>query len=174
MNEPDHERFLEVWTRCQPMVATYLASLVGMRQVDDLIQEVALTCWRRFADYDPERPFLHWALGVARNHALKSWAERARIPLPLGDQVAESLAAAAEDDLTEIPQRNEALRHCLDGLPEASQQVVHLVYGEGQDQERVAETLGLSHGTLRTRLSRLREVLRGCIERRLRMEADDA
>ena len=174
MDESDHERYLEVWTRCQPVLTAYVASLMGdVHSVDDLMQEVALTCWRNFPDYDPSRPFLPWALGIARNHALKTWRDRPRGLLPLGEDLAETLAAAVEIEAEAQSARTRALRRCLQTLPDGSRQTLRLVYGESMEQQAAADALGMAHGALRTRLTRLRNALRECIERRLRQEVSD-
>ena len=169
--DDSHDRFLRAWSATQPVLAAYLMSLVGNHHVaDDLIQEVAITCWKRFADYDTTRPFLPWALGIARIQVFSAWRARSRQPQALDEDVAANLEAETPAEEPALADRVQALRTCLEGLPEASRQVVQVVYGQDMEQTEAAERLGTSHGALRVRLTRLREVLRACIERRLRHE----
>jgi RNA polymerase sigma-70 factor, ECF subfamily len=50
--------FMRLWTTAQPAVAGYIRSLIHGTDADDVLQETALALFRRFADYDPARPFV--------------------------------------------------------------------------------------------------------------------
>src|SRR3954447_11640897 len=68
------ERTREVarlWTLAQPTVSAFVASMVReIRDRDDVLQDVAVAVLDSFDSYDPSRPFVAWALGIARNQAL--------------------------------------------------------------------------------------------------------
>lgn len=71
LSQTDQERFTRLWTAHQPAVSGYLNALVRDRlAAEDLLQETALTALRIFSEYDPQRPFVAWILGVARFKAL--------------------------------------------------------------------------------------------------------
>lgn len=54
------------WVRAQPSVLAFLvASTPQLSDAEDLLQEVAAQAARQFDKYDPDRPFLPWALGIA-------------------------------------------------------------------------------------------------------------
>ena len=58
-----------LWTLAQPAVSAFVGSIVrDFRDRDDVLQEVAVAVIDSFQSYDPSRPFVAWAIGVARNH----------------------------------------------------------------------------------------------------------
>ena len=70
---------MRLWTSAQPAVANYVHALVRDRgAAQDVLQETALVIFRRFADYDGQRPFLAWALGIARFQVLGIQRDAAR------------------------------------------------------------------------------------------------
>lgn len=67
LNERDQELFMWLWTESQQAVANYIPATVrDPATAEDLAPETALVLFRRFGEYDGERPFLAWALGVAQ------------------------------------------------------------------------------------------------------------
>ena len=54
------------WTLAVPAVSAFVTSLVGdFQDRDDVLQDTAVAIMESFDQYDPDRPFLAWALGVA-------------------------------------------------------------------------------------------------------------
>jgi RNA polymerase sigma-70 factor (ECF subfamily) len=97
---PDDYRFARRWLEAQPAVASFLTALVpDPHAVDDLIQEVALTVYRRLDDYDERRSFTGWALGIARYKALERWRglDRERRMLALDPELLATLVAVGEE-----------------------------------------------------------------------------
>ena len=57
-----------LWTLAQPAVSAFITGIVrDFRDRDDVLQEVAVAVIESFDRYDPGRPFVPWAIGVARN-----------------------------------------------------------------------------------------------------------
>ena len=66
------------WTLAQPAVAAFLTSVVrDFRERDDLLQEVAVAVLESFESYDESRPFVPWAIGIAR-HRVGTWLRSRR------------------------------------------------------------------------------------------------
>lgn len=57
-----------------------------------------------------------------------------------------------------------AIQHCLEGLPEEFRAVAILVDVQGMDYQEVSEMIGKPLGTVKSRVSRARLRLRGCLE----------
>ena len=61
-------RVTRLWTLTQPKVSAFVTSVVrDFKDRDDLVQDIAVAVFESFDKYDPERPFVQWAMGVARN-----------------------------------------------------------------------------------------------------------
>ena len=74
--EDVHEQFLSLHMSHQNRILAYLLGAVhDFHDAEDLAQQAALVLWKRFKDYDASRPYLPWALGVARNLVAKYFRE---------------------------------------------------------------------------------------------------
>jgi RNA polymerase sigma-70 factor, ECF subfamily len=61
------EQFICLWTVAQPRVASLISGAVpDFQQGQDMLRSVALSCLRKFGEYDSRRPFVEWALEIAR------------------------------------------------------------------------------------------------------------
>ena len=168
MLDADQERFTSLWTQAHPAIAGYVAALVPERSAaDDVMQETALTLLRTFAEYDPARPFIAWAMGVARIAVLTRRRDHARARSRFSGPAAAALAEAWEELLPAVDDRRLALTECLRGIAGRNRQLLDLRYGQDLAPQDIAPRLGMSAVAVRVALSRLRVALQACIEKRL-------
>lgn len=160
------EDFVKAWALAQPRVAAYLAAVLPGPQADDVLQNVAVALLRKLPEYDPARPFLPWAVGVARFEALAHRRDAARAPLLEDPRILEQLEAAAADEPADPAVRG-ALRACLEQVTGRARELLRLRYEEELSPLAIAERLGTSSGSVRVTLTRVRSSLLACIERRL-------
>ena len=132
---------------------------------EDLTAETFLKLVRSAARFDPSQASPRtWILAIARN-VLRDWGRRRRLRqyVPLGnlhDLVSE--APSPEERLL----REEEVGRLLDAvatLPPADRELIGLRYGSGLDSAEVAGILGISEGSVRTRLWRALGRLRGVL-----------
>lgn len=149
------------------MVSAYLFSLLpDFHQAEDALQQVAVALVREYDKYDSTRPFLPWALGVARNVALKSRRGAARkAEHPLGETVLAEIQVAFAQDADMWGGIRKALRDCLHKQPAKVLELLRLRYAHDMKPSDVAVQMGLTAGAVRVMLHRAREVLRRCIRR---------
>lgn len=164
--------FLALFSRDSERLRTWIFFLLRDRHLaEDAFQETSLTLWERFDDYDPARPFLAWARGVARFKCMRLLEQR-RSALPLLS--AEALAAVADAldraEAGEGDARAEALDRCLERVPAPGRRLLRLRYGEDLDLATVATRAASSLTAVTKALSRLRAQLEDCLRRVL---ADD-
>lgn len=163
------EELARLWTEAQPMVASYILSLVpDFHKAEDVLQQVAVVLVRRFEEYDTGRPFLPWALGIARNVSMEARRELAKSRSQLlDDGLVETVQAAFEDEAEFASSVRSALKNCLRKQRVRILEVLRLRYAEDLKPQDVAKRLGVTSGAVRVMLFRAREELRGCIERSL-------
>ncbi len=162
------EQFAALWTSAHSTIAAFIRTLIpDYQQVDEVLQRVAVTLVRKFDQYDPERPFAAWAVGVAKYEVLYYRRERATDKHLFGDDIVEQIASRYEVLAEDADPIREALRQCLDQLKGRSQRVIDLRYRRGMKSQVIAEEMTLSAGAVRMLLCRVRESLRRCIERRV-------
>lgn len=95
-------RFTRLFVADQAAFRGFLLSLVhDPHAVDDLLQELAVRLWRRFADYDAGRPFVAWGIGFARLVAFEWRRRQARLPVAVDDSTLQALAELAAERAVE-------------------------------------------------------------------------
>lgn len=165
-----------LWVSAQPSVSAYIWSCVNdFHAAEDLLQEVAEDVATSFEKYDPDRPFVGWALGIARFKVIDHYRRHDRDPhVFLGEPATlESLSTAFEDIFPETNERREALQHCMDKLPDKSRKALEMRYELDMKPATIAERTGTSSGVVRVMLTRIRSALSKCVETRLKQSGGD-
>lgn len=129
--------------------------------VADLIQRTFLGCVRARERADAITSFRAYALGVARRQLLEHFRQHHREAKRL------ELLETSVHELGESPSQVAALREeqkfllaALQRLPLEIQMAVELHYWEQLPEREIAEVLEIPQGTVKSRLSRGRELLR--------------
>lgn len=165
------EMFARCWLEAEPAVSAYVcASVSGFHDAEDVVQRIAQEMARRFDEYDASRPFIGWALWIAKSRVIDFYRAQGRRRIIYSDDILERLAESIANHADTRSERREALGKCLKELPSKSRRLLDLSYGEELSAMRVAEEIGSTAGSVRVLLSRARSVLARCIERRLAME----
>jgi RNA polymerase sigma-70 factor, ECF subfamily len=131
-------------------------------RAEDMAQEAFLRAFRGLASWRRDAAFSTWLFALATNLYR---TELRRIPVnvrPLRDVTALADSGAAEDK-----DRDRAVREAVYRLPEKYRAAMILFYFHEMDVAQAARTLGLPEGTLKARLSRGRDILRGKLPRLL-------
>jgi len=162
----DEERFLRHWVEAQPTLAAYITSCVGdFHEAEDILQEVSLVLHRKFAEYDSARPFIAWALGVARNEILNQRRTRARSFICYQGELMDRVTNTYMELAPMLDDRIKALRHCLGKVEGRSAEALRLRYETDMKPQEISEHMGIRPVAVRVLLSRAREWLRQCVER---------
>lgn len=165
------EQFLPLLLKHEADVKAFIGSLVLDRhRRDDIFQEVALVLWNRKDDYDPSRSFGAWARGIAAKLILKHRERDALFPLLFSPETIQAIAEAyARTEAIACPAA-EALRHCLEKLPEKSRRLLQLRYEKNLRVEEIAGQTASTLDAIYQALSRLRARLEECIRQRLALD----
>lgn len=167
----DEELFVRLLAKHENDIYRYVTSLMfNPSAVDDVMQEVALALWNKFAEYDRERPFIPWACRFAYFQVLKHRSRVGRSRLVFGDELVELLATDYEGEGELIRARREALDRCLGKLKELDRELVELRYGSDETMQAVAKERGISVHKLYHALDRIRRNLMLCTRRILERE----
>lgn len=163
------------WTLAQPAVSAFLASIIrDFRDRDDVLQDVAVAVMESFDRWDPERPFVAWAIGIARNQAglyLRKRRRDARI-LEFDPETMDHLQAAFATVAAEEVPKLDFLRDCLKAVEGRARAVFELRYQQDLKPAAIAERIGLSANAVAKSLQRVREQLRDCVERRVTAQGE--
>ena len=165
----DQLQFEKRWRLAEPKVRTFLAAVcLDAALVDDCLQEVAIAAWRKRTQFDLERSFEAWLIGISRFIVLRHRRDKARSKLILAPDLIGRLEAIASDRTEPDDAIPGALADCVKALGESARKLLQIRYEANKPLADVAEQMGRSHGAIRTALVRIRESLRRCIQDRLR------
>jgi RNA polymerase sigma-70 factor (ECF subfamily) len=142
--------------------AAYLVS-GGASEAEDAAQEAFVKAFGALGRFREGAPFRPWLLAIVTNEARnRRRAAGRRANLVLRAEAAEPLTTArsAEDEALALLAREELLR-ALAQLRPADREIVSYRYLLGLDEAETAEALGCARGTVKSRLSRALERLRG-------------
>jgi RNA polymerase sigma-70 factor (ECF subfamily) len=168
----DRARLAALWEQARPAVFAYLtATVYDFHRAEDLLQEVAVAIASQFQRYDAERPFLAWAIGIARNRTLLYFREQARDRQHFSDVTIQTLSEAAQQLAPEHGgAKREALRHCLGQTTGRRRRVLDMRYTGGLAIAEIAGQLGMTNNAVKIMLHRVRNSLEECVQRRLAQE----
>ncbi|MBW8485804.1 RNA polymerase sigma factor [Actinomadura parmotrematis] len=163
---PPHpaDRFDEVFDAHFAEIHRYAARRLGPDAADDVAAQTFLEAFRHRRRYDPARADVRvWLFGIAtnvvgRHRRSETRALRARARIAQGRDTGEPL------ELVDARVSAEGLRGRLDeaiaALPRGQRDVLLLVALAELTHEEIAAALGISYGTVGSRLSRARAALR--------------
>jgi RNA polymerase sigma-70 factor (ECF subfamily) len=163
----DSAAFTCLYERYGPIVHGLLLARVGRDEVEDLVQDVFLTAWRRLDGLRDPAAFGGWIATIARNRATdfhRRTADFVELPDNLespGTPPGNRDAAFAE---TSAPTARAALA-AIRSLPDAYRETLILRLVEGLSGPEIAERTGLTPGSVRVNLHRGMKLLRERLNR---------
>lgn len=129
-------------------------------RAEELAQEAFLRVYRALGQWRQDAAFSTWLFALATNLYR---SELRRIPartVPL-EEVEEPRDPRAADGGLEDDDRDRAVRRAVFALPAKYREALVLFYFHDMDVPAAAQSLGLPQGTVKARLFRGRELLRG-------------
>ena len=149
----------------------YVRYLGARRSVaEDVVQDAFLDAFRRPGPLEEadERGAAGWLRGIARNKFLKHCRAAKRDPVAAGSEVLEGHEATWRDEFLRDGDGFdyvEALRSCVDGLPENQRLAVDMQYSKNAARAEIAEALALSTDGVKSLMRRIRAALADCVKR---------
>src|SRR5437899_3081854 len=128
-------------------------------RAEEMAQEAFLRAYRGLALWRKEAAFSSWLFSLATN--LYCSERRRSMPTLALDQVTEPKDSRSFDGGLEDESRDRAVRRAVFNLPARYREALILFYFHDMSVEAAARSLGLPEGTVKARLSRGREILRG-------------
>lgn len=153
------------WTVALPTVSAFVGSLVRDIQTrDDILQETAMAIIDSFDRYDSGKPFLPWAIAIARNQVRLYSRKMARSHLVFDSESIEVLAQSFSNESIVTNKKLDHLTECLESLDEPARNLCRLRYEMDLKPAAIGERMGLSSNVVSKSLQRIRDRLRDCIE----------
>jgi RNA polymerase sigma-70 factor, ECF subfamily len=145
-------------------VFSYLLHVLRDRPAaEDVFQTVMTEVWRRAGRFDPERgSLITWALTIARSRAIDEL--RRRRPEPLDPAALPEPASASAPAPQDQALDRWRMAHLLSQLPADERRLLELRFYAERTQTEIAAETGLALGTIKSRMVRGLERLRGLMD----------
>jgi RNA polymerase sigma-70 factor (ECF subfamily) len=165
------ELLVRLLTRHQGELFRYIFALLPHEEdARDVLQETSVALYRKFAEYDPEKPFLAWAYRFAHLEVLKQRERNQRQSRQFTRELIDRLAVEHQEQEPVLQARLLALEQCLQDLPPDDRELIRQRYQGPKRTEEMVRQLGASRRTFFRKLDRIRRSLLECINRRTATE----
>lgn len=178
--DQEYDDFVRLLAISDESIRRFVRVLLPTRDgVDDVVQEAALECWKKFSGFHPSSTesesdeFVRWACVIARFKALAWQRDRSRDRLVFRDSVIEALSKSALESLDQGEKERGAIESCLSKLAEDQRKLVLSVHSPGESVARIAKESGIRARRLYSRINVLRSQLVECVSRQLAAESSD-
>ncbi len=165
----DANAFEVLVLRYQKKVYNTVLRLAGdAAEAEDLSQEVFLKIFRGLSSFRGESSFSTYIYRVAANTAIDALRrkEAPTVSLSVENEDGEEFELALPDEgplpmeLLESRERRQAIVKAIDALPEHHRSVILLREMDGMSYQDIAQIMGLTEGTVKSRINRARARLR--------------
>ena len=139
---------------------------------EDLVQETLYTAYDKFHQLRDSQKFKSWMFTILRNHFLK-W-QRKKVPVQADgfengfDYLTQLESVSSRQDAASVYEKKieaETVQAILDKLPEKYKAVLILYYMEDSSYQEIAEMLAVPLGTVMSRLSRAKQIMKKALLR---------
>jgi RNA polymerase sigma-70 factor (ECF subfamily) len=172
-NQPIHSTqevldFTLFWGKAQDSVKAFIsASVPNMHDREDVLQATVHYLIEHFEDYDPQRPFIAWAIGIARYRILEYRQKQTKRSRELGGDALLMLSEAFTEHAEDVEHRADALKQCLQMLNQKQLKIISRKYYDGLSHEAIASEFDMKPNTVSVMIRRIRLALGKCIEARI-------
>ena len=165
----DQEAFTALFQHFAPRVKSFMKrSGLGEAMAEELAQETLVVVWRKAALFNPTGSSASaWIFTIARNLRIDALRREKRGSGSESDIDAELLVdeSPPADIVFDVTRTESRVRDALQGLPDEQLRVVELSFYHEKAHAKIAATLNIPLGTVKSRLrlamSKLRTILEG-------------
>ena len=165
----DHDVFAHLFVVYGDDVFTAALRLTGSRaSAEDVTSETFLVAWRRRGEVELcDLPLRGWLLAIAANQAMNvTRGRRRRLAFTGSERARPGVVADFADDAAgrlDDARALERTRRAMAALTRRELEVISLCVWSELSYQEAADALGIPVGTVRSRLSRARERIRGLV-----------
>jgi RNA polymerase sigma-70 factor, ECF subfamily len=137
----------------------------SLDESEDMVQETLLSAYRHRSAYRATGTLREWLLCILRNKYITVYRKQRRIPQALMSSFSETpslpvLQSAGAEALAFKQLECDAIREAIHSLPQEYREVIQMSDMEGLSYQEISKQLHIPLGTVRSRLSRARSLIR--------------
>ncbi|MDO4255340.1 MAG: sigma-70 family RNA polymerase sigma factor [Kocuria sp.] len=167
IGEQDERALAELYARYSTVVFSFVTARTPSREVaEEVSADVWLGCWRSARAFRNDSQVLTWLLGIAKRQIYSHTRRQYPPQVPLDeDQYTIPAAEAGPDQMAVSADETRTLLAALKALPVDLNEVVRLAWVYELPYAEIAELTGIPPGTVKSRVSRARRLLRETLRR---------
>lgn len=169
--QPEQSKTLmQLMMKHRRQILAYLLGLVGdLNEAEDLLQRSSVVLCEKFDEFKPDSDFVAWACRIAWWEVRSAQRDYARSKVVFSDAVLEKLSIERISSGQSVDVRVEALQKCVTRLHPRDRQFILTRYSASGSVEEAAKQSGRTIAAAYKMLTRLRRLLRDCVEAKLVM-----
>lgn len=159
--------FVGLLTANQNHVYSFIMSLVGnYSDAEDLLQETISVMWSKFHTYEKDSNFKNWAFTIAYNKT-RDFKRKSKSHISFDEEVMQLIQKEAAKELSNVNLYLEILPGCLRELKENDHSLIKSRYFSNMSLVDISREFGYTIDMVRYRLSKVKELLRRCVLRKI-------
>lgn len=163
--EGDAHALETLYARFGPGLLSYLVAWFGDHApAEEVLQDVMLAVWDHAAQFRGESSVYTWLLTIARNRAMNAQRRHQPESVTLDDELAMPSPDTGPQEAAEKKAAASNVREAISQLPEHQREVLVLTFYHQLSGQEISEMLGVSIGTVKSRLSRAKDALRDLLQ----------
>jgi len=117
----------------------------------DIVHETMMELWRNAERFEGRSSLKSWIYSIARNKSIDRNRKARR--LQYTDEVPDREdSGLSPHDIAEASQDHSLVRDCVEKLPDAHRQIIHLVFFQSLSYQEISDLEGIPLGTVKTRV----------------------
>ena len=171
------DQFVVLIARHERRVRSFIVSLAASSAdaVDEVVQATYLVAWQKlqtftYVEATPDEELVRWMCTIARFELMSYSRRYGSSRVSFDDRLIEQIAAVHAETSDYLESRHQALRGCLEKLPQRQREMLGQRYWRGLSIQELAAGRGQDVNAVYTALSRIRKGLERCIRVSLRQE----
>jgi RNA polymerase sigma-70 factor, ECF subfamily len=161
-------RFFHHFMRNQKQFHAYILMMVhNYQDAEDLMQEAAILMLEKFPEFQPDKPFFAWGMGITRNIILRFRHKRGRQTVFFQEKIYQQLEASSQQHTHLLDEKSDVMRACLRKLKERDRRLVAMRYEKQDSMKYIADQMNRSLDGLYHSFSRIYTALRQCVNRQM-------
>lgn len=160
----DREALAELYARYQQPLFSYLLQLTPDHGLaEEMLQDTLVAIWKSARGFEGRSTVLTWLIGIARRQAHNTLRKR-RLPLADEAELADMISAEPEPEAFALNSlARDELIAAFRQLPALHREVLTLTLVQELSYEETAAILGVPVGTVKSRLSNAKRMMRALL-----------
>jgi len=161
MARGDSQALDELYARYGGALLGFLSSRLNNRQLaEEVLQDVMLAAWKNAGSFRGDSKVKTWLYVIARNRAINTQRKRSLDMVQLNESYRYPSDETGPMERVIKQANREVVRSAIDQLPEGQREVLTLTFYNQLTGPETAEVLGISEGTVKSRLHRAKHQLK--------------